>query len=291
MIRRQRRRGRRENVFFFLGIFATARPSSSSGSAKEILCNICRESPEGQPDRVLADPSNQFTVENSKGEVIVWTCGDLQQRVAVFDPNSGNDRDRFYCTLAQSYAENECLCIGPDIPPINSKPLDPNPACILCDGNFDYEFVPTVNMDVLVKTQIGTLSCGGLQKAMAAGVWAPHVCPIMREYASTTCCNLPAIDETDLDNNFGEEESKCVGRNRLCSTSNPCCNGLECKTRIIGENPICIVPRNERRDNLSLAIGRGGAAKGNAKNRKKNLLRGLKLKQNQHLWEEVNDFD
>ena len=272
---RQRRRRKRENLIFFLGIFA----SSTISSATEILCNICRDSPEGQPKRVLADPSNQFTTKNSEGEVIVWTCGELQQKVALFDPNSGNDRDRFYCTLAQSYAENECLCTGPDIPPINTKPLDPNPACELCEGNFDYEFVPTVNMDVLVKTKIGTLSCGGLQKAMAAGVWTPDFCPIMREYASTTCCNLPTIDETG----FGDEESKCVGEmNRLCSISNPCCDGLECKTRVIGDNPICIVPRNERRDNLSLAFGRGGAAKGNAnKNRKRrNSLRRLSVSTN-----------
>ena len=80
----------------------------------------------------------------------------------------------FICVLSQTWAERECECSGPPIPPLGGEVVDPNPSCSLCPDN---GVVPLVLREELVQTGIaGRMPCGGLSDALAEGILPASYC-------------------------------------------------------------------------------------------------------------------
>jgi len=152
--------------------------------AADKFCNICRT-----PQRSLANPNQKFKMNNK-----VWTCGKLQ--TSVGDLSLSNPDEARWCKMNQYWAEKECKCKGPRIPPLDSIVKDPNPACNMCPrGVHDFDYVPGIQTDQLVNTgKWGRHSCSGWYKALAKGIVSKTSCAQARAKAGPFCCNLPKVD-------------------------------------------------------------------------------------------------
>ena len=131
-------------------------------------CNVCRNGGD------ILDPEKEFTMTNSDGDTITWTCGFLQESMADVLASGGAPGEARWCALGQLWAEKECTCSGDPLPPV--PPKDPNAACDLCrdlpnKDPYDFDYVPEEMEDELVDTgYFGRMSCGGLYLALAEGV-------------------------------------------------------------------------------------------------------------------------
>jgi hypothetical protein len=87
----------------------------------------------------------------------------------------------------------------------------------------------------------------------------------VQENAADFCCEIPVLNLSDI-----PDEGTAGGGGKTCGDvyekcNDDCCPGLQCKTRAIGQDPICSpVPRSVGRQSLAASRGVGGAA-GNAK--------------------------
>jgi hypothetical protein len=126
-------------------------------------CPICRSL-----ERTLQNPGHSFTMRDRLGNTAGWSCGGLQEAMMDVAPTD------FICVLSQTWAEKECECSGPPIPPLGGEVVDPNPSCNLC---IDDRVVPAVNKDELVETGVaGRMPCGGLYNALAEGILPASYC-------------------------------------------------------------------------------------------------------------------
>ena len=100
-------------------------------------CNVCRNG--GQ----VVDPGHGFQmVDGVTGETVDWTCGWLEESVADVDPSAnGAPGEAFLCGLAQLWAERECACTGPPVPPLSDNVVDPNPSCDFHQNPEGWRFV------------------------------------------------------------------------------------------------------------------------------------------------------
>lgn len=226
-------------------------------------CNVCRNG--GQ----VSNPGHSFQMDDpANGKKIDWTCGWLEESVADVNPQ-GAPGEAFLCGLAQLWAEKECECTGPPIPPLSDYVIDPNPSCDLCAGNHEFDYVPGVLADELVDTGIaGRMPCGGLYGALSNGVLPGSLCPTVQNNAGAFCCNLPSIQQYDLELPSPNTSpvpapvmpptSSCKEIFEGCGNAQ-CCGSMQCKVRAIGQDPICSSTSTRKRQSLA-GTGSGGAA-------------------------------
>ena len=211
-------------------------------------CNVCRNGGE------IIDPNREFTMPHSDGTTSTWTCGFLQESMADVLATGGAPGEARWCALGQLWADKECACSGDPVP--TDPPKDPNPSCNLCKNlpnqdAYDFSLVPSDLEDELVETDFfGRVSCGGLQLALAEGVIAGELCPRLQEKLGKVCCNAPALDFEN------EEDDSCGVLHANCATQ-ACCSGFICKSRFLGRDPICSSKPRERE---RIGLGSGGAA-------------------------------
>ena len=80
----------------------------------------------------------------------------------------------------------------------------------------------------------------------------------MQDNAADFCCEIPIINLSDIPDPVEETCGKVYEK---CTGGDGCCPGLQCKTRAIGQDPICSpVPRSVGRQSLAASRGVGGAA-------------------------------
>lgn len=227
------------------------------GGASAQSCNICRDSPDGT--RSLADPSQSFVMNGD-----TWTCGYLQETVQDVNPYSGAPGEARWCALAQTWAEPWCTCNGPAIPATTDLYKDPNPACDLCAGSFQFDSVPQVNAELTANTGVaGTMNCLGLYQAAAEGVLSSNLCPTVIANAGATCCNVEGVEGGGGSTGGGTAPAPatatCAGATAQCSSSADCCDGLACTSKNIGSGSYCSSARTRERQSIASA-GIGGAA-------------------------------
>jgi hypothetical protein len=232
-------------------------------ASAQYLCNVCRDSPAGQAVRTLADPSQSFVMNGD-----TWTCGYLQDTVQDVNPYSGAAGEARWCGLAQLWAENNCACIGPDIAPTTDNIKDPNPACDLCAGNFQFDSVPQLNAELTANTGVaGNMNCEGLYNAMAEGVLTTNLCPTVQANAGPTCCNLQSVipGQGSGGSSSGGGGTTvvaapvCRSAATSCQSTSECCAGLQCKQKTLSGPSYCTSARTRPRTSIA-GSGIGGAA-------------------------------
>jgi len=225
-------------------------------------CNVCRDAPNNDVAwRNLSNPSESFKMN---GET--WTCQYLQDTVQDVNPYNGAEGESRWCALAQTFAEENCSCNGPQIPSMNDQVQDLNPACDLCSGQ-QLNYVPTVNSGLTANTGVaGNMNCMGLYNAMSQGVLTSNLCPIVIANAGPTCCALESIEignGPSVSNSGGNRpvvvEPTCMSAAQQCNTNNDCCAGLECKLKVWSGPKYCS-SRNTRPRQSIAGAGVGGAA-------------------------------
>ena len=200
-------------------------------------CPICRTF-----NRTLTDPSHSFVMSDNQGNTATWTCGYLAQSVALLDPTCGG-LEAFQCAISQTWAEKMCTCSGPYIPPLSDHVTNPTPSCNLCINS---RTVPYAMENQLVNTGVaGRMPCGGLYDALAQGILPASMCSIVQQNAANFCCNLPVIPNPSaspasaphptsggsVSGQSGSAQSSgssCRAATATCSSSLPCCSGLQC---------------------------------------------------------------
>eukprot|EP00539_Tryblionella_compressa_P001020 CAMPEP_0178743510 /NCGR_PEP_ID=MMETSP0744-20121128/6245_1 /TAXON_ID=913974 /ORGANISM="Nitzschia punctata, Strain CCMP561" /LENGTH=212 /DNA_ID=CAMNT_0020396521 /DNA_START=341 /DNA_END=979 /DNA_ORIENTATION=- len=198
-----------------------------------------------------------------------WTCGYLQETVEDVRANGGAAGEARWCALAQLWAEQHCSCAGPAIPPTSDNYKDPNAACDLCEGNFQFDYVPAVNSDVTANTGVaGNMNCEGLYQAMAEGVLTGNLCPVVRQNAGPTCCNLESVQNVGGSGGGGggsspapppkPQQPQCRQPAEVCRSHSDCCTGLQCKSKTLQGPSYCTSARTRPR--TSIADNVGGAA-------------------------------
>lgn len=157
----------------------------ASAQHKPGYCNVCRETPAGQSDRYISNPSHSFEMQG-----VTWTCAYLQSTVQDVDPFHGAPGEARWCSLTQTLAEAHCQCGGPSIPPISDNIHDLNPKCDICHGQA-LDFVPAGNADLLTAMPGGGhQNCAGLYHAAAHGIFSDSMCHKVQPIAGPTCCNI-----------------------------------------------------------------------------------------------------
>lgn len=224
-------------------------------------CNVCRDSPNPNVAwRNLANPSQSIDMN---GET--WTCGYLQETVQDVNPYTGAPGEARMCGIAQTFAENNCDCSGPEIPSMNDNVQQMNPACDLCEGQ-QMNYVPTVNAVITANTGVaGNMNCLGLYDAMAQGVLTGNLCPIVKANAGPTCCSLESIQISN--NNTPDIPApptlppppSCTSAARTCVSNNDCCPGLTCKIKVFNGPKYCSSSNSRPRQSIA-GRGIGGAA-------------------------------
>jgi hypothetical protein len=225
-------------------------------------CNVCRNG------GAITNKGHGFTMKDpSSGATASWTCGWLEESVADVLETGGAPGEAFLCGLARLWAEKECTCSGDPLPPDENDVKDPNPTCNLCDGEYDFDFVPAALAETLVQTNVaGRMPCGGLYNAAAEGVLSANLCSTVQASAGKKCCSAPLLDEAELADfntgNGGGGEPQCGQVYDNCASTS-CCSAYDCKMRRIGEDPICSSRPPAQRSSIAGAGhgGAGGAAK------------------------------
>lgn len=227
-------------------------------------CNICRDTPNPNVEwRNLLNPSQSFQMNGDS-----WTCGYLQDTVQDVNPYNGAEGEARWCALAQTFAEENCSCSGPDIPSLNDQYKDLNPACDLCQGQ-QLNYVPQVNSGITANTGVaGNMNCLGLYNAMSQGVLTSNLCPIVVANAGPVCCSLESIN---FENPGGggsfpvpaptpvRTEPPCTTAAQVCNNNSDCCPGLVCKIKIFNGPKYCASAATRPRQSIAGA-GVGGAA-------------------------------
>ena len=245
-------------------------------------CNVCRNG--GQ----VTNPGHSFQMADPvNNRNIDWTCGWLEESVADVNPQ-GASGEAFLCGLAQLWAEKECTCNGPPIPPLSDNVIDPNPACNLCQGQA-LNYVPSFRADDLVETGVaGRMPCSGLYSALSNGVLPASLCPTVRQNAGDFCCSEPVLDpaailsltsnaattnsatvtstppatgSTSTNNDpvaYAPSHGSCHSLHERCEDHLDCCGDNRCKMRVIGDPSICSPGSTFGRQSIS--SGAGGAA-------------------------------
>lgn len=227
-------------------------------------CNVCRDAPNNNVEwRNLANPSQSFQMN---GET--WTCQYLQDTVQDVNPYNGAAGEARWCTLAQTFAEENCSCNGPQIPSMNDQVQDLNPACDLCQGQ-QLNYVPSVNSGITADTGVaGNMNCQGLYNAMSQGVLTSNLCPIVIANAGPVCCGLESIQVGNgggggSSNNGGNRpaptQRPCASATRGCNTNSDCCPGLECRVKVYNGPKYCASSNTRPRQSIA-GSGVGGAA-------------------------------
>lgn len=234
-------------------------------------CNICRDAPNNSVAwRNLANPGQSFDMN---GET--WSCGYLQDTVQDVNPYAGGaPGEARMCAIAQTFAEDHCDCNGPAIPGMDDNVEQINPSCDLCAGQA-FNHVPSVNSGITADTGVaGNMNCGGLYTAMAQGVLTPNLCPIVKQNAGPTCCNLESI-QIGSDNRpvanvpvpvASPTPRPCAQAATVCQTNSDCCPGLDCKMKIFGGPKYCSAARTRPRQSLAGASVGGAAGRSRAGN-------------------------
>ena len=248
----------------------------SGKTFKPGYCNICRDAPNNNVAwRNLSNPSQSFQMNGEK-----WTCQYLQDTVQDVNPYNGAPGEARWCSLAQTFAEENCSCSGPDIPSINNNVQNPNPACDLCQGQ-QLSYVPSVNSGLTANTGVaGNMNCLGLYDAMAQGVLTPNLCPTVIANAGPVCCALESIgnlpqqnftppqqnnnpSNNNSNNNFTPipppQEPQCTTAAQVCLGNDDCCPGLQCKVKVWNGPKYCSSSRTRPRTSIA-GSGVGGAA-------------------------------
>lgn len=227
-------------------------------------CNVCKNG------GAIINKGKAFTMKDSNtGVAYDWTCGWLEESIADVLETGGAPGESFFCGLARLWAEKECECSGDPLPPDEDNVYDPNPECDLCKtlsgrDPYDFNFVPAELAETLVNTGVaGRMPCGGLYDALSEGVLTANLCPTVQEHAGETCCSAPALDEDQIVEFKGNDPTPtCEALFGNCA-SRPCCDSLDCKVRVIGQDPICSTNPSKQRPTFARdgAGGAGGRAK------------------------------
>jgi len=249
-------------AFFVQGVRADY---PSGKTFKPGYCNICRDAPNNSVAwRNLANPSQSFMMNGEN-----WTCQYLQDTVQDVNPYSGAAGEARWCALAQTFAEDNCQCSGPDIPSLNEQFVNPNAACDLCQGQ-QLNYVPSVNSGITANTGVaGNMNCLGLYNAMTQGVLTSNLCPTVIANAGPTCCALESIEVGNVgggSSNSGgntqvtiSNEPQCTSAAETCYTNSDCCPGLECRIKVWNGPKYCSSANNRPRQSIA-GNGVGGAA-------------------------------
>jgi len=247
-------------AFFVQGTAAQQYPAGKT--FKPGYCNVCRDAPNNNVEwRNLVNPGKSFSMNGEP-----WTCGYLQDTVQDVNPYNGADGEARWCALAQTFAENHCDCVGPQIPSLNQQYKDQNKGCDLCQGQ-QLNYVPSVNSGITANTGVaGNMNCEGLYNAMSQGVLTSNLCPIVVQNAGPTCCSLQSIEigNNNKPQNKPVQAPKpqqpvCTRAAHVCKTNNDCCPGLQCKVRIWNGPKYCSSRSNRPRQSIA-GRGVGGAA-------------------------------
>lgn len=244
-------------TFFVQG---TAAQYPAGQTFKDGYCNVCRDSPSGQPSRNLANPSQTFKMNGEN-----WSCQYLQDTVQDVNPYTGNPGEARWCGLAQTFGEQHCACSGPSIPSMNDDVKDLNPACDLCKG-MDLDFVPAVNAGITANTGVaGNMNCKGLYNAMSQGVLTSNLCPTVIANAGPVCCNLESVNIPSGGGGGSSnpkpapQQPKCASAAQTCNHNSDCCAGLQCKAKLLRGPKYCASARTRPRTSIA-GYGVGGAA-------------------------------
>ena len=253
-------------------------------------CPICRTF-----NRTLTDPSHAFTMSDNQGNTANWTCGYLEQSVALLDPTCGG-LEAFQCAISQTWAERMCTCSGPSIPPLQDHVVNPTPSCNLCvTAGLT---VPAVMENELVQTGVaGRMPCGGLYDALAQGILAANMCSVVQKNAAAFCCNVPILannftgsstsgssgssssngsvsgqsgssqsssSSTSSSSGSSTSSGQCADLYESC-TSRPCCSSYHmCSPKVYGGLPIC--QPSPSSSHQSLNTNSGGSAGSSSRN-------------------------
>jgi hypothetical protein len=220
-------------------------------------CYVCRS-----PDRKVVNLSHQFTMKNIYDENETWTCGGLEDWAEENLKVSNT-----VCGISIAWAERECVCNGPPIPPVTV--IDTNPACNICITNG--VGVPIQLIEELVDTGVaGQFPCGFLYTISASGGMPGYLCPEIQANVAEFCCTIPVIVEAPTDPPTDPPtipptdpptEKLCAALSEVCDDSaNPCCPQYDCKERFVNAPPVCSARRRVFRTRISTGLGLGGAA-------------------------------
>jgi len=253
-------------AFFVQGAVAQYPPGKTF---KPGYCNICRDAPNNDVAwRNLANPSQSFDMNGES-----WTCGYLQETVQDVNPYNGAPGEGRMCGIAQTFAEKNCDCNGPEIPSMDSDVQQLNPACDLCQGQ-QLNYVPTVNSGITANTGVaGNMNCMGLYNAMAQGVLTSNLCPIVKQNAGPVCCAIESIQI-----GFGDRPAQipapvqaptrapCTTAAQVCQTNADCCPGLQCKVKVFNGPKYCSAANTRPRQSIAGRNVGGAAARSRAGN-------------------------
>lgn len=230
-------------------------------------CNICRDVPGEDPYR----PTRFRQLTNGQKEFMMngkaWTCQFLQDQVQDVNPYTSHEDEARWCGMAQQYAESNCDCAGPFIPPMNHHVKEINPACDLCKG-MDLPFVPDLNSNKITDTGVaGSMNCLGLYRAMADGIMNNNLCLAVAAKAGPECCNFEKIVIGQREKQVQEQnQPQCKKATQSCEINSDCCDGLMCATKVLGRLRTC-TSRRKRNQRQSIAGGAIGGAAGRSRNR------------------------
>lgn len=249
-------------LFLASSVISSAVAQFASGPKGPFPCNVCKDSPDGQAARTLANPSQSFQMNGD-----TWTCGYLQETVQDVNPYTGAPGEARWCALAQLWAETPCTCNGPaPLPPPDIK--DPNPACDICpSGQYQFDYVPAVNAELTADTGVaGNMNCEGLYHAASEGVLTSNLCGTVRANAGPVCCNAQNFDIGSPPSGGGGGVSQpqvvqpvCARATGACQEDRDCCPGLKCKTKTLTGPKYCASARTRTRASIA-GSGIGGAA-------------------------------
>lgn len=234
----------------------------SGKTFKPGYCNICRDAPNNDVAwRNLSNPSQSFQMNGEN-----WSCQYLQDTVQDVNPYNGAPGEARWCSLAQTFAEENCSCNGPQIPSMNDQVQNLNPACDLCQGQ-QLAYVPSVNSGITADTGVaGNMNCQGLYNAMSQGVLTSNLCPTVIANAGPVCCALESIQINNIGGGGGNnnpapapQEPQCTTAAMVCRGNDECCPGLQCKVKVWNGPKYCSSANTRPRASIA-GTGVGGAA-------------------------------